>query len=160
MTGIRGRLSEINIVENIDDGQNNLSPSSSSVSSHLSSLSLSRHYCIIKFARPFFFAPLSLSPFPRFLSEGRLCIFRAFKNRRFAVPQTGQRSVTPWAQDCAKIAGKTEKNNFLLPESSLVGNFRYAASSPIESVVDPHIRVIFNLAYYITLSYLLSTRNL
>lgn len=91
-----------------------------------------------KILSPDFFS-LFFSPFPRFLSEGRLCIFRAFKNRRFAVSQTGQRSVTPWAQDCAKIAGKTEKNSFLLPESSLVDNFRYAASSAIESVVDPHL---------------------
>lgn len=39
LTGIRDRLSEINIVKNIDDGQNNLSPSFSSASSYSSSFS-------------------------------------------------------------------------------------------------------------------------
>lgn len=54
-----------------------------------------------------------------FLSKGRLCIFRRLKNRRSTWHrETGQRSVTPRAQHSgAKIAGKMEKNNFLLGES-------------------------------------------
>jgi len=119
-------VSEINIAESIDDGPNNLLlPFSLSLS-----LSL-RYHVVTRNETRSLSLPFLFSDFLR-LSKRRLCIFRAFKNRRSALAWTGQRSVTPSAQDRAEIAGKTEKNNFLLLESSpLAGDFKYAATYPL-----------------------------